>query len=134
MRGIIGLAAGAAMAAGAAAAQDAARGEETYHRYCAVCHGIDATGAGPMAPILTIQPTDLTRLAVTAGGVFPMLRAASRIDGRDPLVAHGSPMPVYGGFFEGRQVSVKLPDGQPMMVTETVADLLAWLQTIQRTD
>ena len=63
-------------------AQDVEIGSELYQHYCATCHGIDATGHGPMAGILVIQPTDLTQLSA-ADGVFPTARVVARIDGRD---------------------------------------------------
>lgn len=114
------------------AAQDAAAGEALYLRHCATCHGIEGTGRGPMAAVLTLQPTDLTGLAARNDGVFPTIRVARRIDGRDPLVAHGSPMPVYGDFFEGDDMAMKTPDGQPIMTSRPVVDLLAYLQGLQR--
>jgi len=76
-------------------AQDATQGQGVYLQYCATCHAVDATGNGPMAPALVVQPPDLTTLAAQNGGVFPTTRVVWRIDGRDPLVAHGSPMPVW---------------------------------------
>ncbi len=119
-------------AATQARAQDAAAGEALFTRYCATCHGIEARGNGPMAPVLTIQPTDLTELAATNGGVFPLERAARRIDGSDPLVSHGSPMPVFGDFLDDADhVALALPDGQPIMVPRAMADLIAWLQSVQ---
>lgn len=116
-----------------AVAQDASVGAELFADHCAVCHGAEATGNGPMAPVLTIQPTDLTRLAARNDGVFPTARVAKRIDGRDPLVAHGSPMWVFGEFFEGqgRDVALVLPDGARVMVSSPIGDLVAWLGTIQ---
>jgi len=112
--------------------EDADEGARLYSQYCATCHGVDATGAGPMAPALVLQPPDLTQLSTRNDGVFPTARVAMRIDGRDPLVAHGSPMPVYGDFFEGgRGVAVKAPSGQPIMTSQPVADLVAWLRQIQ---
>jgi mono/diheme cytochrome c family protein len=122
----------AALLATPALAQDPDRGEALYRTHCATCHGIDATGGGPMAGVLTLQPTDLTALAAGEGGIFPLERVVKRIDGRDPLVAHGSPMPVYGDFFEGgRGVAMKAPSGQPIMTSQPVADLVAWLRQIQ---
>lgn len=123
----------AALAAAApVAAQDPEAGEALYRTHCAACHGIDAEGNGPMAGVLTIKPTDLTALAADNDGAFPSLDVVRRIDGRDPLVAHGSPMPVYGDFFEGgRAVAVSAPSGQPVMTTEPVADLVAWLRSVQ---
>ncbi len=112
-------------------AQDAARGEETYLRYCATCHGLDATGHGPMRSVLTVQPVDLTRLSAGNDGVFPLFRVVQRIDGRDPLVSHGSPMPVYGDYFEGEDVALKTDEGQPILTSAPVADLIAFIRSKQ---
>ncbi|WP_223412830.1 c-type cytochrome [Roseovarius aestuarii] len=112
-------------------AQDIRAGEETYLRYCATCHGLDASGHGPMRSVLTVQPADLTRLTAENGGVFPLFRVVQRIDGRDPLVAHGSPMPIYGDLFEGRDTSLKTDAGQPVMTSRPVADLVAYIRTLQ---
>jgi len=115
-----------------AAAKDADRGAELYRVHCATCHGVEGTGQGPMAGVLTVQPSDLTTLAEASGGVFPIERVVKRIDGRDPLISHGSPMPVYGFFFEeGKGVAIATPSGQPIMTTQPVADLVAYLQTLQ---
>lgn len=114
-----------------ALAQDAAEGALLYQQHCATCHGLDATGNGPMAGALVLQPTDLTQLAATNDGVFPTTRAAMRIDGREPLVSHGSPMPVYGTFFEGNDIAIKVETGQPMMTSRALADLIVFLEGIQ---
>lgn len=115
-----------------AAEGDAERGEETFQRYCASCHGLEATGHGPMVTVLTIPPPDLTGLSARNAGSFPMTRVVTRIDGRDPLVSHGSPMPVYGDFFEGQDVMLSSESGQPIATSEPIADLIAYLQTLQR--
>lgn len=126
----------AAGLAGPAFAQDTApantaAGEALFLRHCATCHGIDANGMGPMAPVLLIQPTDLTRLAARNAGVFPTERVVKRIDGRDPLVSHGSPMPVFGDFFEGRDAAIKTPAGQPILTSQPVVDLVTWIESVQ---
>lgn len=115
-----------------AATQDAIAGKETYLRYCATCHGTDAQGRGPTAGILTLQPTDLTRLRMGSGGEMPIARIVARIDGRDPLVAHGSPMPVWGEFFEGNYAALKTASGQPIMTSQPIVDLVRFLETLQR--
>lgn len=114
-----------------ATAQDVSEGEKLFLHRCATCHGIDAGGKGPMAPVLLLQPTDLTQLQRQNDGEFPLTRVIWRIDGRDPLVSHGSPMPVYGDFFEGQDISLKTESGQPIMTSQPIADLVAWLQSIQ---
>ena len=117
----------------AAADGDAATGAALYDRYCAACHGAQADGMGPMRAVLTVQPTDLTALAAANDGVFPMERVVKRIDGRDPLVAHGSQMPVYGDFFDGDGASLRSESGQPVITSTPVADLVAYLQDLQDT-
>ena len=126
--GFIGL---AMMIPKAALAQDVETGAELYRHYCATCHGLDATGQGPMAGVLIIQPTNLRRLAGD-DGVFPTARVVARIDGRDPLVSHGSPMPVYGPYFEGRDTAIKTPSGQPILTSQPIVDLVAFLETLQQ--
>lgn len=118
--------------AGPALAQDAVAGKETYLRYCATCHGTDGQGHGPTAAILTLQPTDLTGLRAAAGGDLPVARIVARIDGRDPMVAHGSPMPVWGEFFDGAYAAIKTPGGQPILTSQPIVDLVAYLETLQR--
>ena len=112
-------------------AQDAETGANLFQHFCAGCHGEDAKGNGPMAPVLLVPPADLTTLTQRHGGKFPLERVASRIDGRDPLVSHGSDMPVFGWLFEDEVVAMKLPTGQPMLTNRPVGDLIVWMQTIQ---
>ena len=119
------------LVAGLAHAQDAPSGANLYAGYCAACHGIEARGDGPMAAILEVLPADLTQLAADNGGTLPVARIAGRIDGRDPLLAHGGPMPLYGEFFQGDDVAIKAETGQPILTSRAIADLIAWLETIQ---
>ena len=122
----------ALLSGGPLAAQDAPQGEALFGYYCATCHGNRAIGNGPMSPSLVVAPTDLTRLAAENDGVFPTVRVVMRIDGRDPLVSHGSMMPVYGDFFAGTDVIIKSEAGQPIMTSQPIVDLLAYLQTLQQ--
>ena len=115
-----------------AAAQDVMQGEAIFGFYCATCHGTSATGNGPMSPSLVVAPTNLTLLASHNDGVFPTARVVMRIDGRDPLVSHGSMMPVYGDFFEGTDVATKAETGQPIMTSQPIVDLLAYLESLQQ--
>lgn len=130
---LLGVVASLAMGAAPALAEgDAEAGAALYENHCISCHGVEAMGHGPMREVLLVQPTDLTALAAGNDGVFPLLRVAQRIDGRDPLVSHGSSMPVYGDFFETvQQVAVKTAAGQPVMMTQPVADLVAYLESLQ---
>lgn len=121
--------------ASSALAQDADVGRSIYHTHCATCHGLEGRGDGPMSGVLLIKPVNLTELAPANGGTFPLERVVKRIDGRDPLVSHGSPMPVYGDYFEGVfDVPIKAPDGQPILTSRPVVDLVAYLREIQKVD
>ncbi|MEP2533446.1 cytochrome c [Shimia sp.] len=117
---------------GACLAGDAKEGAALYRDNCATCHGIDLMGQGPMAGVMVIKPADLTQLSASNDGEFPLVRVIKRIDGRDPLVSHGSPMPVYGDFFEGRDVAMKTASGQPIMTSEPITDIVEYLKSIQK--
>lgn len=113
---------------------DLAAGAESYVTYCASCHGMEGRGNGPMAPILAVLPTDLTRLAEMNEGAFPWMRIARQIDGRDPFLAHGGVMPLFGDYFTNPsepEASIKVPDGQPLVTTRSIAELLVYLESIQ---
>ncbi len=92
-----------ALCAPAASAQDARveQGKEAFARLCASCHGVEGRGDGPAAAALDPAPADLTRIAARRDGVFPKAEILRIIDGRDPVVAHGSrDMPIWGERFQ----------------------------------
>lgn len=119
--------------AGAASAQntDVQNGQDLFLYFCAECHGKDAESIGPIAEMLAIEPPELTTLAERNGGKFPAEAVAKQIDGRIIVANHGD-MPVFGPYLETEQsVAIKLPSGQPMMVTQHLADLISYLKTVQ---
>ncbi len=76
-------------------------GPALYKTYCAVCHGADAKGSGPMAIALKDSPADLTHIAARNGGTFPVTRLRRVISGEEVVSAgHGTrEMPVWGPIF-----------------------------------
>jgi mono/diheme cytochrome c family protein len=75
-------------------------GASLYKVYCASCHGSSGRGDGQVAEFLKLPPTDLTRIASRANGVFPSGEVFKIIDGRQRIGAHGdSAMPVWGDGF-----------------------------------
>jgi len=80
---------------------DSIQGPNLYKAYCAVCHGPNAKGDGPMAASLKTAPSDLTRISARNGGMFPLAKVRRIIAGEDPLAAgHGTrQMPIWGPIF-----------------------------------
>ena len=61
------------------------KGPDLYRAYCAVCHGSDAKGNGPLAKWLRTAPADLTRIASRNGGSFPLARVQRVISGAESM-------------------------------------------------
>ncbi|MDH3263255.1 MAG: cytochrome c [Paracoccaceae bacterium] len=110
---------------------DAMEGAEIFATYCVACHGLEGRGDGRMTPILTVLPPDLTQIQAGNGGVFPVAATIFQIDGRDPLLAHGADMPLFGMFFQGFDIGMKTETGQPIMTSKPIADVVAYLKEIQ---
>jgi len=77
------------------------QGPTLYGAYCAVCHGADGKGSGPMSKSLKVAPPDLTRIAARNKGTFPLARLQKIISGEEALAAgHGTrEMPMWGPIF-----------------------------------
>jgi mono/diheme cytochrome c family protein len=80
---------------------DSLEGPALYKAYCAVCHGIDAKGTGPLAIALKTPPSNLTRIAARNGGVYPTAKVERIIAGEEQIPGgHGTgTMPVWGPIF-----------------------------------
>ncbi|MEZ5898386.1 MAG: cytochrome c [Hyphomicrobiaceae bacterium] len=63
-------------------------GGRTFVRYCALCHGLSATGDGPLTESLQTPPPDLTKLAARNDGTFPEARVKEIIEKGGPK-GHG---------------------------------------------
>jgi mono/diheme cytochrome c family protein len=77
-------------------------GRREYMSRCAVCHGVEGKGNGPLyaSGFLAKPPTNLTILAANNGGRFPLQRVFEIIDGRLSIPAHGPrDMPVWGDVY-----------------------------------
>lgn len=116
----------------AALAQQTASGADEFQNSCAVCHGEDGRGDGPLAKVLTVKPPDLTQLSKRNDGVFPIEGVTETIDGRKQIAGHGTrAMPVWGTRYEaevGRQYG---PYGSEAAVKTRIYVLVRYLQSIQ---
>jgi len=107
-----------------------AGGELEYVRNCAVCHGTDSKGQGPMRRYLTIAPADLTLLAKKNSGSFPFWQVYRTIEGRDEIRGHGSrEMPVWGARF--RTDAGGEDSGAKAQAAGRILSLVFYLQHIQ---
>ncbi len=112
---------------------DVTDGRDLFEVYCWQCHGIDASGNGPMAEMFAIETPDLTLLSKRNAGVFPTSAVAMQIDGRSPMLAHGGEMPIFGPLFEsGKHVALSQSTGQPLMTGLPLANIVVYLQSIQK--
>ncbi|TIU30498.1 MAG: cytochrome c [Mesorhizobium sp.] len=123
----------AALTLSAAAAQQMSNGEQEYLNSCAVCHGVDGKGDGPLADALRKRPADLTTLTSRNGGEFPYWRVYATIDGRGMIPEHGErEMPVWGDQFLPDDVKRYGPYGGEAVTTERIHNLAGYVQTLQR--
>ena len=112
-------------------AQSLLRGEDLFKESCSACHGVDARGNGPVAPILKVPVPDLTLIASRRGGAFPADEIYRIVDGQADLGAHGPrSMPVWGYEFFGEDADDESAHGE---ATEKIESLLEFLRSIQRT-
>ena len=107
-------------------------GKDLYRVSCAACHGADAQGTGPVAPLLNIAVPDLTRIAQRRSGKFPELEIFRIIDGQADLSERGPRhMPVWGYEFFGDEAD---DERAHQAATDKVDRLVAYLRSIQRAD
>ncbi len=100
-------------------------GTELFKRHCAVCHGNDLKGVGPVPEPYRVPP-DLTTLARRHGGKFPDAYVADVLRSGVILPEHGpAQMPTWGMDF--RQM-----DGfDATQVTLRIANLTNYIKSHQ---
>lgn len=102
-------------------------GADEFRTYCAVCHGSDAKGGGPLATAMTVKPADLTQIAKANGGTYPADMVFQIIDGREPVKGHGGKdMPVWGDAF-----SRSVRDSSPEAIKGRIQALVRHIERLQ---
>lgn len=100
-------------------------GPDLFRAYCASCHGQNAKGNGPGAPMLKATVPDLTSIAQSNGKKFPAVRIGRIIMGEGMIASHGSrEMPVWGPVFH--QVEQDVDRGNVRL-----ENLVKYLESIQ---
>lgn len=129
---LVGLAAAAGVAACMNAEMpDASEGRVAYDANCAMCHGASGKGDGPLAGDLSVKPVNLTTLTRENGGVFPVNRVLSYIDGYKRKAPEDLEMPEFGLLLEGASVPIETGEGVFTPTPRPLAALLAYMETIQ---
>lgn len=93
---------------------DIQHGELEFRLYCAQCHGMEATGNGPVARALRTRPANLRLLTKNHGGAFPEQEIRDFVDGTKEMAVHGTrEMPIWGLAFQFRGGPVGEIHGPP---------------------
>lgn len=104
------------------------RGQATYGTYCQSCHGPEGHGDGPIAPMLTLELSDLSRL-VEKYGEFPEELVRASIDGRAEVRGHGTrEMPVWGNIWND-----PIDPVAEERINQQIAELVQFVESIQDT-
>ncbi len=104
-------------------------GWHIYQEKCAVCHGFEGLGDGPLKDLLITKPADLTKISKRYGGDFPFWEIYNVIDGRNAPLSHGTrEMPVWGDEL------VKDAEGvtNENLLKGRIKALLTYLKSIQK--
>jgi mono/diheme cytochrome c family protein len=105
----------------------AMEGADLFRTYCASCHGVDATGNGPVASALRHAPPNLTLIAKRNGGTFPAARVRRIIEGWD-IESHGDrDMPVWGDPF-----TLTRDSRSRDVAAVRIAAIIRYVESIQR--
>ena len=100
-------------------------GQQEFERHCALCHGLDGKGQGPLADAMKLVPTDLTRLAARSNGEFPDSRVSDVIRNGGGVLGHGSSAMLPWGNYFGEK-------GKPEVAKKRIADLVAYIKSLQQ--
>jgi len=107
-------------------------GKADFMNHCAPCHGDNGKGNGPELKVLPdIHPSDLTKITLRNGGVFPTQKVADMVDGRKAIPSHKRfDMPFWGVNFqqEGKEFT---PESEARAKARIDA-LVAYVQSIQQ--
>lgn len=108
-------------------------GKALFMENCAVCHGENAKGDGPMAREMAKPPKDLTLIQVRNRGEFPRARVMSLIDGYARSDMAGPGMPEFGALLEGDLIPFDSGDGKQTPTPRKLVAILEYLESIQAT-
>lgn len=101
-------------------------GEAEFLQYCALCHGADGRGLGPLTDDDTMKKSvaDLTLIAKRNGGVFPFSKVADTIrDGRSVPGHTPSRMMAWGKILSA--------DSDPVRAKAIILEVTRYVEGLQ---
>jgi len=119
---------------GAVKAQDFTYGQSLFERNCAVCHGVEGAGDGPVAELFSVKPKNLRSLASDNDGAYPFSEVYQAINRRKEVAGHGTTeMPVWGDLFETEMAGKAFHPGidPEELVQARILALVYYLQSVQ---
>lgn len=109
-------------------------GKREFETNCAMCHGLDGRGSGVLSTYLNRQPTNLTTLARSNGGILPMDRMFAMIEGSREVPGHGTrDMPAWGNDYraEAARLYFEVPYDPEVVVRAKVLSLIEYINRLQ---
>jgi mono/diheme cytochrome c family protein len=109
-------------------------GKREFDTNCAMCHGLDGKGGGVMSTYLNRQPTNLSTLAKSNGGILPMDRMYAMIDGSREVPGHGTrAMPAWGNDYRANAAEYywEVPYDPEVVVRAKILALLEYINRLQ---
>lgn len=132
---LVGFTVGAALAQEMGPGGAVTSGKLLFRQYCAQCHGMSATGDGPVSLALKKKPANLTVLSKNNGGTFPEAEVREFIDGTKTAESHGTrEMPIWGYAFMYRQGALTGTGAPPLterQVKDRIQILVNYVKSIQ---
>jgi mono/diheme cytochrome c family protein len=113
--------------------QEVGYGQTEYLNSCAMCHGAEGKGDGPLANDLYKAPADLTLLSQLNGGEFPAWRVFATIDGRHAADQRDyRDMPIWAERFLEEDARRYGPNAGEAVTVERIVELTKYVQSLQR--
>lgn len=99
-------------------------GLDEFQRHCALCHGADGRGAGPLSDAMKKTAADITQLAKRNGGHFPFSDVLKSIRDGGTVPEHSrARMPAWGKIFSA--------DSDPNRAKAILLDVTQYVESLQ---
>ena len=99
-------------------------GADEFQRYCALCHGPDGRGVGPLSEAMKKSAADLSQISKRNGGHFPLSKVAATIRNGGGVTEHDTTrMPAWG--------KVLSADSDPVRAKAIIFEITQYVEGLQ---